>query len=173
MAKLIRSMTIPGTAAQFNAILERLAIRLGATWKTPTSEVLYFGKETRGKGTRDRAPTVPCRASWEIFPIVSQRPGPVAGIEAYEEPTGTRVDFLDGYHPGSEPWQEIPPIGPAFAAFAKMICEELSPLPARIARALELKERGLTTKQIAEELTGDRQETSERTVRRYLQKARG
>ena len=52
-----------------------------------------------------------------------------AGIEAYEQHSGTRVDFLDGYDAvGVMDWGLPPvyiPIGPAFDEFCEMVVEDV------------------------------------------------
>jgi hypothetical protein len=163
----IKTVTVPGSLAQVKACFDRIAYFWTPTrgdWITWREAVHQWGR-----------PENPCRVTYKVSALDEydgQRTS--AAIEVYEEPTGTRVVFVDGYNPDNAgPAAVWPPIGHDFTAFAAMVCKELSPLPARIARALELKGRGLTPKQIAEELTGDGQKTSERTVRRYLEKGRG
>jgi hypothetical protein len=114
---------IPGTVGQFSAGMERLHNRLECTWDAPGGVHMYFGREWPADVLPDS-----CRATWDVGVFRSTEDGPwrVAGIEAYGETRGTRVDFLDNYVVGA-PYltAEYLPIGPAFEAFAEMVCEEL------------------------------------------------
>lgn len=112
--RYVRSETFAGVGIQdFRALMERLA-REG--WIARTGERLLISEYRRmeselvavspssmrdltggpimEKHYRYRDVTPPSRSSWYL-----RGEGSSAGIEAYKDPRGLRVDFIDGYHP--------------------------------------------------------------------------
>lgn len=118
--RTIQTAHYPGSIDQFHAFMDRLIILHGRDeWLSSEGAQLVFQEEVVVQ-----AP--PTRRSWEVYLRSSDtNPIPVAGIEAFQETNEcTRIDFIDGYMPGTIQvnWRKC--IGPAFEELAQMIIDQ-------------------------------------------------
>lgn len=119
-SRLISSEPFPGvTADHIRALMQRFVAHHPRGWESTNGELLI--------GFGELEQTIATRGSW----VVALHPGSSsgtecwAGVEAYEQPGYTKVDFGDGYFPGAPPGVEYPPIGAAFEEFCEMIVREM------------------------------------------------
>jgi hypothetical protein len=127
-----------GTAGQFRANMERVRLLYHESWQGPSGEVINWGEDICREDWSTRGSwDVLTRAGPEDFTAdgttvqVQTRRFNRAGIEAFDGPDGTRVEFLDGFMVSNHDDQHE--IGRAFDEFARWLASELrlSPTPGR------------------------------------------
>jgi hypothetical protein len=151
-SRLIRSENFPDvTVDHIRALMQRLVAYYPRGWESNNGERLIgFGEERQLTGPDRTVDVTPAtRGSWAVG-LHPGSPGLIkcwAGIEAYEQPGHTKVDFWDGYFPGAPPGVEYPPIGAAFEEFCEMVIGEVQ---AASGKQAELQVHGGA---VAEQLT--------------------
>jgi hypothetical protein len=118
-SRLIHSEPFPGvTVCDIRALMQRFVAHHPRGWESTNGELLIsFYEPDQGTATR---------GSWAVLhPDSSGDTKGWAGIEAYQQPGQTIVDFWDGYFPGAPPGLPYPRIGAAFEEFCEMFIGEV------------------------------------------------